>query len=92
MISCSLCAALSSATIGACRFMRIALPPELVHGPLTLGIVHFAREPKSFNAIEHQHWRKSSFFFRPLPMLVRYRLNARRLLRPVESALRRIEV
>ena len=73
------------------RVSNAALPSELVHGPAPLGIVHFAHDPKPFNPIERRHWRKTSFLFRFLPMLVRYRLNARRLLRPVEDALRRIE-
>ena len=73
------------------RVAKAALPPELVHGPLPLGIVHFVYDPKPFNSIKREHWRKTSFLFRLLPMLVRYRLNARRLLQPVEDALRRIE-
>ena len=73
------------------RVLRAALPRELVHGPLAPGIVHFAHDPKPFNPIERRHWRKTSFLFRFLPMLVRYRLNARRLLCPVEDALKRIE-
>ena len=73
------------------RVARAALPPELVHGPSPLGIVHFVYDPKPFKAIKREHWRKTSVLFRLLPMLVRYRLNARRLLRPVEDALKRIE-
>ena len=73
------------------RVAKAALPPELVHGPLSIGIAHFVYDPKPFNPIERRHWRKTSFISRLLPMLVRYRLNARRLLRPVEEALKRIE-
>ena len=73
------------------RVARAALPPELVHGPSSLGIAHFIYEPKPFNAIRRKHWKKTSFLFRLLPMLMRYRLNARRLLHPVEDAFRRLE-
>ena len=73
------------------RVAKAALPDELVHGPSPLGIAHFVYDPKPFNSIRREHWRKTSFLFRLLPMLVRYRLNARRLLHPVEEDLRRIE-
>lgn len=72
------------------RVARAVLPDDLLHRPLSPRIAHFVYDPKPFNPIGWKHWQKTSFFFRLLPMLVRYRLNARRLLHPVRDTMKRI--
>ena len=70
------------------RIAKATLPENLVHSATKPRIVHFVYDPRPWASIEPAQWTRTSFLLRILPMLVRYRLNAARLLRPVRRAAR----
>ena len=70
------------------RIAKATLPENLVHSSAKPRIVHFVYDPRPWASIEPAQWTKTSFLLRILPMLIRYRLNAARLLRPVGRAAR----
>ena len=72
----------------AMRVARAVLPAELVHDSATLRIAHYTHDPKPWKRVGFDRWSKTSFVFRLLPNLARYRVNARWLLSPLEGALR----
>ena len=80
--------ALYGRTRHAVRVAKAVLPAELIHDSAVLRIAHYTHDPKPWKRIGLERWSKTSFVFRLLPNLLRYRVNARRLLRPVEGALR----
>lgn len=68
------------------RIAKATLPKNLVHSADRPKIVHFVYDPRPWASIEPAQWTRTSFLLRILPMLIRYRLNAARLLRPVGRA------
>ena len=56
------------------------LPPDLAHRPKFPRIAHFVYGLKPWKPVERSYWRKTSFLFRHLPLIARYRLAARRTL------------
>ena len=80
--------ALYGRTRHAMRVAKAVLPAELVHDSATLRIAHYTHDPKPWTRIGLERFAKTSFVFKLLPHLARYRVNARRLLRPIEGALR----
>ena len=69
------------------RIARATLPEDLVHKVALPKIVHLlGSEP--WLPIDKKLWKKTSFLFRILPMIIRYRINAFRISQPYRKAAR----
>ena len=73
------------------RIAKATLPEDLVHKAALPKIVHILDDPEPWLPIDAKLWTKTSFLFRKLPMLIRYRINAFRISLPFRKVARALK-